>query len=71
MEIIPPNHAVANSVNLITGTTSSSVSDLQSLYTSNYHIDEAAVTPGIDLIITFTDIRRFSKLAFKSSIDSS
>lgn len=70
MEIIPPTRMVADSVEVIAGTTSSSVSDLQTQYDGNiYHIDEVATTPGIDLRINFINIIRFSKITFSAYYD--
>jgi len=65
MEIVPPNHAVPNSINLLIGTTSGTVSDIQAPYNIDVlDISEAAETPGIDLRIFFTNILRFDKLFF-------
>lgn len=67
MEIIPPERMIPDSVDVIVGTTSSSVSDLQGQYNGNvYHVDEVASTPGIDLRINFTNILRFSKITFSA-----
>ncbi len=67
MEIIPPAHMIADSVELTAGSSSDSVSDLQTIYDgNNYHIDEIAGTPGFDLIITFINVLRFSKIAYSA-----
>ena len=51
----------ANSVTLSNGTSSSSVSDLQTAHDGNfYHIDEAATTPGLRLQVTFTSVTAFN-----------
>lgn len=70
MEIIPPVRMIPESVDVIIGTSSSSVSDLQSQYNGNvYDINDAASTPGIDLRINFVNILRFSKITFSAYYD--
>lgn len=67
MEIIPPVRMIPDSVDVIIGTTSSSVSDLQSQYNGNvYVINEENATPGIDLRINFINILRFSRITFSA-----
>jgi hypothetical protein len=52
----------ANSVTLTAGTTPASlVADLQTAHDGNfYHIDEAAATPGLDLIVDFVSVTAFN-----------
>jgi len=65
MELIPPNHAIANSVRLVAGISSGSVADLQvQNYGNVYEVAEESATPGIDLRVTFINILRFSKVGF-------
>lgn len=67
MEIIPPARMIPDSVDVIVGTTSSSVSDLQGQYNGNvYEIHEENATPGIDLRINFINILRFSGITFSA-----
>lgn len=51
----------ADSVTLTVGTSVSNVSDLQTAHDGNfYHLVEVAATPGIDLIVDFVSVDRFS-----------
>lgn len=70
MEIIPPARMIPYAVNVIIGTTSSSVSDLQTQYNDNvYEINEENDTPGIDLRILFKNVLRFSQIMFSAFYD--
>jgi len=70
MKLIPENHTVASSVELLEGTSSSTVTDLQVLNDGNsFDITEAAGTPGQRFKIFFVNIIRFSGLAFKAYYD--
>ena len=67
MKMIPENHTVPDSAELMAGNTSSTVSDLQVLNDGNdYLIEETGGTPGFDLHLEFCNILRFSRLAFKT-----
>ena len=67
MILIPENHTVADSVELIVGTSASSVSDIQVQYDGNqYDLAEVAATPGIDLRINFKNVIRFSGIGYEA-----
>jgi len=70
MEIVPPEHAVPNSISLLIGTSSGTVSDIQAPYNIDVlEIAEVGDTPGIDLRVFFTNILRFSKIVFGAHYD--
>lgn len=53
----------ADSVTLVEGTSTSSVTDLQTSNDGNYyHIDESANTPGINLIVDFVSVEHFRRV---------
>ena len=65
VEMIPPERMIADSVELITGTSSGTVADLQVQYDgNNYQAEEVTGVPGIDLRINFKNILRFSKITY-------
>jgi hypothetical protein len=60
----------ANSINLIAGTSSSSISDLQTLLDGNtYDIVEAASTPGTNLEVSFTGVTAINRLVVAAFYD--
>jgi hypothetical protein len=57
----------ADNVTLTVGTSTDSVTDLQTLGDGNfYDITEAASTPGIDLVVEFTSITKFNWVQIKA-----
>ena len=70
MKLIPENHIVADSLELMAGTSADTVADLQVLNDGNtYEIAESGGTPGFDLHLTFKNVIRFSALANKTRYD--
>lgn len=67
MKLIPENHTVPDSLELLFGTSSGTVADLQVLNDGNtYDITEASGAPGQELIITFVNVIRFKHIATKA-----
>ena len=66
--MIPLEHTVPTSLRLDVGSSADTIADMIVLNDGfNYHIDEInGANPPIDLTIFFTDIHRFSKLAYKA-----
>ena len=50
----------ANSITLIAGSSTNTVTDLQVHDGTFYHLDEVAATPGQDLIIDFINVKAFN-----------
>jgi hypothetical protein len=62
----------ANSVTLSAGTSTDTVTDLQTMADGNfYDITEAAATPGINLIVDFTSITAFNWVQIKGCYEGS
>ena len=65
--VLSPTFITANGVTLNYGSSSDSVTDLQTQLDGNiYSIDEAADTPGIELEVDFTGVVKFTKVIVKA-----
>ena len=65
--ILSPTYITANGVTLNYGTSSDTVTDLQTQLDGNiYSIEEVADTPGIDLEVDFANIVKFTKVIVKA-----
>jgi len=61
---VPKAEFTANSITLDAGSSSDALADLQVFNDGNeYHIDEAAATPGIDLKVDFIAVDAFQRVA--------
>jgi len=67
MKLIPEQHTVPDSIELLFGNSSGTVADLQILNDDNvFDLAETTTTPGQELIITFINVIRFSGIAVKA-----
>jgi len=67
MKLIPEYHMVPYAVEVTYGTSSSSVSDIQVQYDGNtFDLEELATTPGLQMIVSFKNVLRFSKIGISA-----